>query len=272
MSGRDVTSRTFIVALCGFSDNERKVLGRAFSLSQIRPQRYQLWEQGQGRPHLYMVNEDLAAGAREWAALCQDLGDHDLPVIRIGISETSAEFYNGRKQIFFKRPILASRILKTLDDLVSEVYNFTPDLVIHDNVILTKSDTISKPIPPLFSGSRKRILVVDDSESVRKLIELKLTKKGYVVDFAVSGEEGLMKAGQQIYDLIFLDVMLPGISGYDVARHLKRDFRIKSPVVILTSKSSRIDKLKGALASADAYLTKPLTMDGLEQTLRRFLS
>ena len=81
-----------------------------------------------------------------------------------------------------------------------------------------------------------------------------------------------MKAREQSYDLIFLDVMLPGISGYDVARHLKRNFHIQSPVVMLTSKSSRIDKLKGTLASADAYLTKPLTMECLEQTLRRFLS
>lgn len=263
-------SRTFAVALCGFSDSERKVLGRAFGLSRVRPQHYLCWEQGQPTPHLCMVNEDLSAGRQEWIALRQALNGISLPVVRVGITETPTESYDGAIQVFSKRPVLASRILKTLDELVADAYHFAPDLVIDDNMLLTKSVPVVAQDEAV--AVAKRVLVVDDSESVRKIMELRLTKKGYAVDFAVTGEECLTKAREQSYDLIFLDVMLPGISGYDVVRHLKRDFHLQSPVVMLTSKSSRLDKLKGALASADAYLTKPLTIDCLEQTLTRFLS
>ena len=119
--------------------------------------------------------------------------------------------------------------------------------------------------------SAKKILVVDDSESVRKMMEMRLVKKGFAVDFALTGEEALTKAREQVYDLIFLDVMLPGISGYDVSRHLKKEIQVRAPVVMLTGKTSRLDKLRGTLASADAYLTKPLTLDSLNETLQRYL-
>ncbi|EXJ14745.1 Phosphate regulon transcriptional regulatory protein PhoB (SphR) [Imhoffiella purpurea] len=260
-----------MVALCGFSDSERKVLGRAFGLSQIRPQRYLLWEPGSQPPQLCMVNEDQASGREDWAALLRTMNVRSPPVVRVGVSDSRTAEYEGAPQIFFKRPVLASRVLKTLDELVNEAYHFAPDLTIHDDMLVTR-DAVGDGSQVAVSGGTKRVLVVDDSESVRKVMELQLTKKGYAVDFAVSGEECLTKVRRQLYDLIFLDVMLPGINGYDVARHLKRDFRVLSPVVMLTSKSSRLDKLKGTLASADAYLTKPLTIRCLEETLQRFLA
>jgi twitching motility two-component system response regulator PilG len=103
------------------------------------------------------------------------------------------------------------------------------------------------------------------------MMEVRLVKKGYAVDFATTGEEALTKAREHADDLIFLDVMLPGIDGFDVSRVLKRNIRVQAPVVMLTGKTSRIDKLRGTLASADAYLTKPLSIDHLNQTLQRYL-
>jgi len=103
------------------------------------------------------------------------------------------------------------------------------------------------------------------------MMEVRLLKEGYAVDFAETGEEALLKTRSRTYDLIFLDVMLPGISGYDVSRQMKKDIRVTAPVVMLTGKTSRVDKLRGTLASADAYLTKPLAIDSLNETLKRYL-
>ncbi|PQJ96551.1 hypothetical protein CXB77_06910 [Chromatium okenii] len=66
--------------------------------------------------------------------------------------------------------------------------------------------------------------------------------------------------------------MLPGINGYEVCRILKRKLRIAAPVVLLTGKTSRFDKLRGTFASADVYLTKPLSIEHLNTTLKRYLS
>ena len=79
-------------------------------------------------------------------------------------------------------------------------------------------------------------------------------------------------ARQKEYDLFFLDVMLPGMDGYDVCRHLKKDYKVRGAVVMLTSRASRIDKMRGILlADADDYLTKPLTTEDLNATLTKYL-
>lgn len=266
-------SREFSIALCGFPESDEKALNRAFMLSKVRPRRYRFWEPGRRHPDFFAVNEDLSAGAQAWADLRARFSGHVIPVVRIGAADKLADEFTGVVNVFFKRPILANRILKTLDALVTEVYQFAPELAIHDDMSmpLRGEEAHAVEAAPEAPPSAKRILVVDDSESVRKMMEMRLAKKGYAVDFAVTGEEALTKAREQSYDLIFLDVMLPGISGYDVSRHLKKDIQVRAPVVMLTGKTSRIDKLRGTLASADAYLTKPLTIDNLNDTLQRYL-
>ncbi|MBK1723868.1 response regulator [Thiocystis violacea] len=264
-------SRNFAVALCGFSETDEKALNRAFMLSDVRPRRYQFWTPGRRRPDLFAVNEDLAAGPRAWSLMRAEVAGEAIPVVRIGACERAAADFDGATHVFFKRPILANRILKTLDALVTEVYQFAPDLAIHDDMSMPLRGEDAHLVEPSVPSSAKRILVVDDSESVRKMMEMRLVRKGFAVDFAVTGEEALTKAREQSYDLIFLDVMLPGINGYDVSRHLKKDLQVRAPVVMLTGKTSRIDKLRGTLASADAYLTKPLTIENLNDTLQRYL-
>ena len=266
-------SREFSVALCGFSEIDQKAVNRAFMLSVVRPRRYRIWETSRQRPDIYLLNEDLAAGQQEWAALRERFTSQTIPLIRIGAAPKATTPLDGVVEVFFKRPILANRILKTLDDLVTEVFQFAPELAIHDDMTLPLPPRGEEPVvlDDAVEASSKRILVVDDSESVRKMMEMRLARKGFAVDFAMTGEEALTKAREQVYDLIFLDVMLPGINGYDVSRHLKKDIQVRAPVVMLTGKTSRIDKLRGTLASADAYLTKPLTIDSLNDTLQRYL-
>lgn len=115
-----------------------------------------------------------------------------------------------------------------------------------------------------------KALVVDDSTTVRRLMELTLSPLGVELDFTDNGEDAVALAKQGHYDIVFLDIMLPGIDGYRVCRTIKADKRTKeTPVVMLTSKDSAIDKVKGIMAGTNVYLTKPLDRSLLIQAIEK---
>lgn len=101
-----------------------------------------------------------------------------------------------------------------------------------------------------------RILVVEDDIHLAGLIKRTLEEEGYAVDTAGSGEEGEVLAGRYPYDIIVLDVMLPGKDGFTVCQEI-REARIKCPVLMLTCRGGVEDKVKGLRSGADDYLTKP---------------
>ncbi len=107
---------------------------------------------------------------------------------------------------------------------------------------------------------KKRILVVDDEEDIRKLVSYNLSRDGYMVDSAFSGEEALKVAKKNMPDLILLDLMLPGIDGLETARRFKNDSLTSSvPIIILTAKGDEADIVTGLELGADDYVTKPFS-------------
>jgi DNA-binding response OmpR family regulator len=116
-----------------------------------------------------------------------------------------------------------------------------------------------------------RILVVDDEPRYREIIRFNLEAAGYDVTTAGSGEEALDAFGRQERSLILLDVMLPGIDGFEVLRRI-RD-RSSTPVIMLTAKGAEEDKVQGLRLGADDYVTKPFSAQELlarvEAVLRR---
>jgi two-component system, cell cycle response regulator len=114
---------------------------------------------------------------------------------------------------------------------------------------------------PAASTSMANILVVDDSDVALKFIQSRLSAFGFHVDLASSGEEALVRVSDGEYKFVFLDVMMPGLDGYQTCRAIKkRKFSDgRAPVVImLTSRGGTVDKVRGTFAGCDAYLTKPL--------------
>lgn len=106
--------------------------------------------------------------------------------------------------------------------------------------------------------AKKRILIVEDEESLLKLESILLTSKGYSVTGVMDGKAALASVAANPPDLIILDVMLPGIDGFEVCRQLKAGSATKHiPVVMLTAKKSAGDLKQGEEVGADAYLTKP---------------
>jgi len=120
---------------------------------------------------------------------------------------------------------------------------------------------------------RKTILVVDDDVRTLKLVGLVLNQEGYDVVAAGTGEEGLEKARAHGPDLIVLDVLMPGMDGYEVVQRLRADAATaRVPVLMLTAKSDLDDQMTGFEVGADDYLTKPFHRDELVSRVESVLN
>lgn len=109
-------------------------------------------------------------------------------------------------------------------------------------------------------GNPAKILVVDDEEDIRDLLDITFTREGYRVYQASSGEEALEKARLNMPELIILDVMLPGIDGHETCLRIKKDPELKRiPVLMLSAKSEEMDQIIGLKIGADGYMPKPFT-------------
>ena len=110
-----------------------------------------------------------------------------------------------------------------------------------------------------------RILVVEDEVKFARFVELELTYEGYSVTKAYDGRTGLEMAEKEQFDLILLDVMLPGLNGIEVLRRIRRVSSV--PIIMLTARDSVMDKVSGLDLGADDYITKPFA---IEELLARF--
>ncbi len=110
----------------------------------------------------------------------------------------------------------------------------------------------------------KKILVVDDSPTERAFMVDLLAKNGYQVVTAESGEDGIVKAKAELPDLVIMDVVMPGLNGYQATRTLTRDDATKNiPVFVCTSKGQETDKIWGLRQGAQDYLVKPVNPEEL---------
>jgi two-component system phosphate regulon response regulator PhoB len=105
-----------------------------------------------------------------------------------------------------------------------------------------------------------RILVVDDEEDILELVRYNLVKEGYHVSGTLTGEDALKKARSEAFDLIVLDLMLPGIDGLEVTKKLKGNQKTENiPIIMLTAKGEEADIVTGLELGADDYITKPFS-------------
>ena len=120
--------------------------------------------------------------------------------------------------------------------------------------------------------AKERILVVEDEEDILELVRYNLVKEGYQVAGALTGEDALKKARAEMFDLIVLDLMLPGIDGLDVAKKLKGDQKTgQVPILMLTAKGEEADIVTGLELGADDYVTKPFSPRVLIARVRAIL-
>ena len=128
---------------------------------------------------------------------------------------------------------------------------------------MTEEHTIDK-INGSTDHSSIRILVVDDSSTIRRSAESMLTAEGYDVVTAENGFEALSMVARHNPDLIFVDIMMPRLDGYQTCAIIKNNTQYRAtPVVMLTSKDGLFDQARGRVVGSDLYLTKPFTKEEL---------
>jgi twitching motility two-component system response regulator PilG len=116
-----------------------------------------------------------------------------------------------------------------------------------------------------------RVMVIDDSRTIRRTAETLLKKEGCDVATAVDGFEALAKISDQKPQLIFVDIMMPRLDGYQTCALIKNNQQFRTtPVIMLSSKDGLFDKARGRIVGAEQYLTKPFTRDELLDAVRRY--
>ena len=113
---------------------------------------------------------------------------------------------------------------------------------------------------------KPRILAVDDNPRIRQLVQANLSVEGYEVGTARDGAEALAELERKAYDLVILDLVLPKVDGYEVARRIREFSAV--PIIMLTARSNEVDIVRGFDAGADDYLTKPFSVNELVVRVR----
>lgn len=116
--------------------------------------------------------------------------------------------------------------------------------------------------------SSKRILVIEDEKNLARFVSLELEHEGYQVEIKDNGRLGLEEALSKDYDLLLLDLMLPELDGFEVARRLRKEKEL--PIIMMTARDSTMDRVAGLDIGADDYITKPFAIEELLARVRAF--
>src|ERR1700716_1494658 len=135
-----------------------------------------------------------------------------------------------------------------------------------------------KELPHIVTGSNTKlqglkVLVIDDSKTIRRTAETLLAKEGCEVFTAIDGFDALAKIADHHPDIIFVDIMMPRLDGYQTCSLIKKNSQFKStPVIMLSSKDSLFDRARGRMVGSDEYLTKPFTKETLLRAVESHLA
>lgn len=118
-----------------------------------------------------------------------------------------------------------------------------------------------------------KVMVIDDSNTIRRIAEIFLKASGCAVILAENGFDALSKISSEHPQIIFVDIMMPRLDGYQTCALIKRNPRFKStPVIMLSSKNGVFDKARGRMVGSDQYLTKPFTQETLIETIATYVN
>jgi len=259
----DMQKDTYLVEVIGFSQTEQMALASVFELSSRRVPKFVKHTKAGAPPDIYLVDASDPGAVK---LLGERNASGTIPAILIGDSN------QGTQWPVLPRPIRWMKLFQAFDVAIASPPAGT---------LVKPAETNAPPKPvaapaPAASPAAKEadwVLVVDDNQTVREFMKSKLAAFNFNVDYAESGEQAIGFTGQKQYACIFLDVVMPGIDGYQVCKLIKSNRATKNTaVVMLTSKDSPFDKIRGSMSGCDAYLTKPVDEEKLLETIAKFIS
>ncbi len=263
-------TRKFRVAGIGLSERDARLLKSLTLVSSSRTRSYTLVDARLGAPELFVVDADNGDAVEEWK-LTHARGK--APAIMVN---ATGESFLGQRGV--KRPIVPSKLLNLMDDLTIQELGYLPESVPSQSSAPVNQSSLPAPLsidpaaPEMPNLQRYLALVVDDSPTVRAQLEIALRGHGITAHMAESAEKAFELLTHNRYDIVFLDVVLPGADGYQVCKQIKKDkLKKETPVIMLTGKSSPFDRIKGSLAGCDTYLTKPVQATVFQEIIKKYL-
>lgn len=276
-----MNQRNVKVGLIGIPGIEEKRLNAAFNYSHSRNKSYDL-DSLDEQPSILMVNADEPASLIKWRVYRDNLekqGHTEPPSVLVS---QNREFNTSHYQV--KRPLIATRVISVLDQVTDAELEGIEEIAIIESIDSTAAnEAVNQNQPSQRSLQTKtddektttrqqpKALVVDDSLPVRIQMDKALNQYA-IVDFAVTGEEAYSFIEKNEYDIIFLDVVLPGVDGYEVCKTIKEGKAKDTPVIMLTGNSSPADRIKGKLAGCDTYLIKPVNQTVFQEVVNQYLN
>ncbi len=270
----------YSVEVIGFSQTELMALASVFELSSRRVPKFARHNTVETTPDIFLIDaNDMEAMKR----LLERNASGVIPTILIGDSN------RGTQWPVLPRPIRWMKLFQAFDAAIGAppvaaaakpvVASSAPSVQVSPSTAPTPTQApVAKTVSDASGASHPQssrtdwVLVVDDNQTVREFMKSKLAAFGFNVDYAESGEQAIGFTGQKHYACIFLDVIMPGIDGYQVCKLIKANRSAqKTAVVMLTSKDSPFDKIRGSMSGCDAYLTKPVDEEKLLETIAKFL-
>jgi two-component system, cell cycle response regulator len=259
------TEKSCLIGTLGLFAHERSLLKSIFKASNNRDHvRYEFVQDNLGDAHIILATIDNEAVMKEW----QKLPKKEHTPILLAVTPKALDKFPGYS---LSRPCSPTKVLNVLDQICRLDLSpfFHAQQVLEDNA--TSAEEII-PIPHITPHATHRALVIDDSLIIRNHLAHNLTLFHLKVDTAETGEQGLEMIEAADYDIVFLDVVMPGMDGYQVCKNIRRNPERKHiPVVMLTSKSSPFDKIRGSISGCSSYLTKPLDEEKFYQVLEKYI-
>jgi two-component system, cell cycle response regulator len=230
----------------GFSVMELRLLEGTVKLSQRRPPRIDLVDDADAQSADVVMIDAQDAQALHWAALQPWLPGK--PAIWAGAKAARPGHTVIDRHV--KWPILPVLLYKAME---------------------SQPATAADAVPKRGTATNRRILIVDDSLAARAHLRSLLERQGMEVVEAETAEAGIAAAAAQPFACVLMDVLMPGIDGFEACRRIKGRARAGNalPVVMLTSKSSPFDRVRGKMAGCDTYLTKPVDPAQLREVVGR---
>lgn len=241
------------VLIKGLSDAEQKMLTTVMRLSVRRKPSLVLCEKGEKEHADVIIIDGKSPHAIKWAKSNQTLLDNK-PVICIDSSRA------GKHHVGLSRPVMWSNLPIVVSQAIDAF----------ESTKVAIARPVSEPSTVAAKGAVS-VLAVDDSKAVCDYVASALASQGIRVTTANSGEEALEIVNQRSdFSCVLMDVLMPGMDGYDACRMIKNKFT-DMPVIMLTGKTSPFDRIRAKMAGCDAYITKPVNQQDLISKLQSYI-
>jgi len=259
-----VPGNEYTLKLVGFNEARRNILASLCNLSKTRNRRYRIDTSKEFfNADIVLVDMDDSTAVEKWHKVNGKAAGK--PCIYIGNPDVNAAGYTLR------RTQLSGQLLRLLDTITTNDLNGRSQTIGETAKVNQTSPTANIEFTAA-AGRVGTVLIVDDSLLVRKNMELCMQALNVELDCAVDAETGIRMAQNKQYHIIFMDIMLPEMNGYQACKLIKsRQSTRETPVIMMTSKTSPFNKVKGVMVGCDQYLTKPVDARALRNVIAKYI-